>query len=29
VGFGGVVFTPGQWLCSDEDGIVVATQPLG
>ena len=29
VGFGGVVFTPGHWLCSDEDGIVVATHPLG
>ncbi|MEI8301799.1 MAG: ribonuclease E activity regulator RraA [Burkholderiales bacterium] len=29
VGFGGVVFTPGHWLCSDEDGIVVAARPLG
>jgi len=29
VGFGGVVFHPDHWLYSDEDGIVVATRPLG
>lgn len=28
VRFAGVVFTPGHWLCADEDGIVVASQPL-
>jgi regulator of ribonuclease activity A len=29
VEFGGVVFTPGQWLYSDEDGIVVSPSALG
>ncbi|MFO0757602.1 MAG: ribonuclease E activity regulator RraA [Byssovorax sp.] len=28
VTFGGVTFTPGEWLCADLDGIVVAAQPL-
>ena len=28
VAFGGVVFTPGAWLYSDEDGILVAEQPF-
>jgi regulator of ribonuclease activity A len=28
VEFGGVVFRPGDWLYSDEDGIVVATRAL-
>lgn len=28
VGFGGVEFRPGDWLYSDEDGIVVATRSL-
>lgn len=28
VSFGGVTFTPGEWIYSDEDGILVATQPL-
>ncbi len=28
VTFGGVTFTPGQWLYSDEDGIVVSSDPL-
>lgn len=27
--FGGVTFRPGEWLCADADGIVVAEQPLG
>lgn len=26
VTFGGTTFSPGQWLCSDEDGIVVLPQ---
>lgn len=26
--FGGVVFTPGAWLYSDDDGILVADKPL-
>lgn len=26
--FGGVKFTPGQWLYADADGIVVAAEPL-
>ena len=26
VGFGGVVFTPGEWVFSDEDGILVLSQ---
>ena len=25
VGFGGVVFAPGEWVCSDEDGVLVLT----
>ncbi|GAB3206843.1 ribonuclease E activity regulator RraA [Marinactinospora thermotolerans] len=29
VAFGGVVFDPGAWLCSDEDGIVVAAEKPG
>jgi regulator of ribonuclease activity A len=29
VEFGGVVFTPGHWLYSDEDGIVVSPSALG
>lgn len=29
VSFGGVTFRPGEWLCADADGIVVAEQPLG
>lgn len=28
VTFGGVTFTPGEWLAADIDGIVVATTPL-
>jgi regulator of ribonuclease activity A len=28
VSFGGVVFRPGEWLYSDEDGIVVAARKL-
>jgi regulator of ribonuclease activity A len=28
VTFGGVVFTPGAYLYADEDGIVVAPEPL-
>jgi regulator of ribonuclease activity A len=28
VEFGGVKFTPGHWLYSDDDGILVAEQPL-
>ncbi|MFT3766937.1 MAG: ribonuclease E activity regulator RraA [Minicystis sp.] len=28
VTFGGVTFVPGEWLCADADGIVVATRPL-
>jgi regulator of ribonuclease activity A len=28
VTFGGVTFTPGQYLYADEDGIVVSTMPL-
>lgn len=27
--FGGVTFRPGEWLCADADGLVVAEQPLG
>ncbi|CAA9363681.1 MAG: Ribonuclease E inhibitor RraA, partial [uncultured Frankineae bacterium] len=26
VGFGGVVFTPGDWVFSDEDGVLVLTE---
>jgi len=29
VTFAGVTFTPGEWLCADEDGIVVASKALG
>ncbi len=29
VSFGGVTFAPGEWLCADADGIVVASAPLG
>ncbi|MEO7329161.1 MAG: ribonuclease E activity regulator RraA [Minicystis sp.] len=29
VSFGGVTFAPGEWLCADADGIVVAARPLG
>jgi regulator of ribonuclease activity A len=28
VTFGGVTFSPGMWLYSDEDGIVIASRPL-
>lgn len=28
VTFGGVTLKPGEWLCADEDGIIVSTQPL-
>ncbi len=28
VTFGGVTFEPGQWLYSDEDGVLVADEPL-
>lgn len=28
VEFGGVTFTPGEWIYCDEDGILVAPQPL-
>jgi len=28
VTFGGVTFTPGEWLYADEDGILVASKPL-
>jgi len=28
VTFGGVTFTPGHWLYSDDDGILVAEQPI-
>ncbi len=29
VTFGGVTFSPGHWLCSDEDGILVFAEPPG
>jgi len=29
VTFGGVTFTPGEWLAADQDGIIVSTEPLG
>lgn len=29
VSFGGVTFTPGHWLYSDDDGILVSATPLG
>lgn len=28
VTFGGVTFTPGDWLYADEDGVIVSAQPL-
>ncbi|MDR2838879.1 MAG: putative 4-hydroxy-4-methyl-2-oxoglutarate aldolase, partial [Azonexus sp.] len=28
VTFGGVTFTPGEWLYADEDGVVVSGKPL-
>ncbi len=28
VTFAGVTLTPGQWLCADRDGILVANEPL-
>jgi len=28
VTFGGVTFTPGEWLYADEDGVIIATTPL-
>ncbi len=28
VDFGGISFTPGHWLYSDEDGLLVAAEPL-
>ncbi|MCK9381546.1 MAG: ribonuclease E activity regulator RraA [Sulfuritalea sp.] len=28
VSFGGVVFTPGEWLYADEDGVIVSANPL-
>lgn len=28
VTFGGVTFKPGEWLCADEDGVIVSTTPL-
>lgn len=28
VSFGGVTLKPGEWLCADEDGVIVCTQPL-
>ena len=28
VSFGGVSFTPGQWLYADEDGVIVSESPL-
>ena len=28
VSFGGVTFKPGEWLCADEDGVIVSTMPL-
>ena len=29
IAFGGVTFAPGAWLCSDDDGILVAARKLG
>jgi len=26
--FGGVTFTPGEWLYADDDGVIVSTGPL-
>lgn len=28
VSFGGVILKPGEWLCADEDGVIVSAQPL-
>lgn len=28
VTFGGVTLKPGEWLCADEDGVIVSTMPL-
>ncbi len=28
VSFGGVTLKPGEWLCADEDGVIVSTTPL-
>ena len=28
VTFGGVTLKPGEWLCADEDGVIVSTKPL-
>ena len=28
VTFGGVTIKPGEWLCADEDGVIVSTEPL-
>lgn len=28
VTFGGVTFTPGDWLYADEDGVIVSAAPL-
>lgn len=28
VTFGGVTLKPGEWLCADEDGVIVSTAPL-
>ncbi|MCX7168001.1 MAG: ribonuclease E activity regulator RraA [Rhodocyclales bacterium] len=28
VNFGGVTFTPGEWLYADEDGVIVSATPL-
>ena len=28
VTFGGVTLKPGEWLCADEDGVIVSTTPL-
>ena len=28
VTFGGVTFTPGDWLYADEDGVIVSAQAL-
>ena len=28
VSFGGVILKPGEWLCADEDGVIVSAQAL-
>ena len=28
VTFGGTTIKPGEWLCADEDGVIVSSQPL-